>query len=208
MMAASFKPCSQSQELPTARLYCNNMPCYFLRNLARKRAVLKKIAPDLVSDFPNDQYAFYVSVVKAVLAHQGDHFNLQTTLTQFFLPVTEQERLLHYSEGSVSEHERALIELLAAINHEGVWVQAIQQLEDLPINRLNWVEQPYNGHTLAELASKQGNHSLIHYLLKENKLNQAGVNHLLRTAIAAKEWDTVKHLIYLPGANKPDLESV
>lgn len=178
------------------------------RDLARKLSVLKEISPDLASDFPRDKYAFYVSVVKAVLAHQGDHFNLQATLTNFFPVVEEQEQLLRYPEGSVNEHERTLIELLVTIENEALWVQAIQQLEAQPINRMNWVEQQYNGQTLVELASKQGNNSLIQYLLRENKLNQAAVSHLLKTAIAAKLWGTVKHLIYLTGANKPDLESV
>ncbi len=178
------------------------------RDLDRKLSILKEISPDLASDLSYDKYEFYVSVIEAVLAHQGDLFDLQATLSNFFPAIEEQELLLHYPEGSVSEHERTLIELLVTIENETLWVQAIQALETQPINRMNWVEQQYSGQTIFELASKQGNNSLIQYLIKENKLNQAEVNHLLRTAIAAKLWDRIKHLIYLTGANKPDLESV
>ena len=63
------------------------------------------------------------------------------------------------------------IELILAIDNEGLWVQAIQQLEAPPINRLNWVEQQYGGHTLVELASKQRNNALIDYLLYEHNHN-------------------------------------
>ena len=70
------------------------------------------------------------------------------------------------------------------------------------------IRQQYGGHTLVELASKQRNNALIDYLLKENKLTQVALSYLLRNASAAKLWDTVKHLIDLPSANKPDLESV
>lgn len=182
------------------------------RDLVRQWNVLKEISPNLVSDFPHDKYAFYVRVVKEITVHQGNDFDLQATLINFFPVVEEQELLLHYPEGSVSEHERTLIELLAAINdNEGLWVQAIQQLEAPPINRSNWLEQQYSGHTLVELASKQGNNSLTQYLLllkENNKLNQAIANHSLKTAVAAKQWDTVKRLIYLSGANKLDLDSV
>ena len=178
------------------------------RDLARKLSVLKEISPDFASDFPQDKYAFYVSVVKEVTAHRGDHFDLQATLSNFFPVVEEQEQLLHYPEGSICERERTLVELLAAVNNEGLWVQVIQQLEAPPINRFNWVEQEYSGHTLVELAAKQKNNALIQYLLNKNKLTQVALSYLLRSAIAAQLWPTVHDLINLPEANKPDLESV
>lgn len=178
------------------------------RDLARKMAVLKAIAPEIVSGFPQDKYAFYVNLVKTMLTSQGDRFDLQATLTVLFPEFAKQEQLQNYPEGHVSEHERTLIEILVAIDSETIYPQIIEQLESPPISRLNWVEQQYGGNTLIDLASKQGNNGLIAYLLKENKLSQAALSQLLKIAMAENQWGIVKQLIHLTGENKPDLESI
>lgn len=193
------------------------------RSLSQKLNTLKEISPYLASDFPRDKYAFYVSVVKAAVRvhekaqselkatspdYQVIPFNLQATLSHFFPVVEEQEQLQNYPEDSVSEHERTLIEVIAAIDNEALWAQAILLLEAPPIHRLDWTERDYGGNTVAELVAKQGNNRFIQYLLEENKLNSAAVSHLLKKTIAASQWETVKQLIHLTGDNKPDIESV
>jgi hypothetical protein len=187
-------------------------------SLSRRQNTLKEISLDLASDFPLDKYAFYVNVVKAAAAaHEKAQFelkvilpeyqvaplNLQAILSNFF-PV----ELQNYPEDSVSDQERTLIELLASIENEMLWAQAIQLIEAPPINRVDWASKDYGGHSIIELAEKKANSLFIQYLFKKNMLNQAAVNHLLKMAIGASQWDTVKQLIHLTGDNKPSIEFV
>ena len=149
----------------------------------------------------------HASVVKAALIYQGNHWCLETILASFFPMASEQEEFQPAPEGFVSERERTLIEVLVSIDNKRLCIEAIQLLEAPPISRLNWLEQ-HGENKLIELALKHKNNTFIQYLFKENKLNQAAVNYLLKMAIVLKQWNLIKHSIYLTGDNRPDLELI
>lgn len=166
--------------------------------------LLKELSLSFIndSDFEYHKDAFYLNIIQKSFNHQGPQFNLLTSLSIF--PSTDEE----HATDHVSLHERILIKLLVATDNEELMAQAIQLLETAPIHCLDWIEKQYDGKAVVELTAIQGNSPLIQYLLKRYEFKPPALNHLLKTAIDASQWETVKQLIYLTGVHAFDIESI
>ncbi|QMT61508.1 ankyrin repeat domain-containing protein [Legionella sp. PC997] len=167
---------------------------------SRKLNVFKLIQPQ-AKYILNNKYALQAKIAQTAFLCHGNEFNLDAFIEALSLPLV-------IPEDGVSEYERVLIEILAAIDNELIRKKIIKQLESPPIQRLNWTEKEYEGKNVILKAAKYGNLGLI--TLLEEQIPLEDCNQAIIIAAKANQWDVVSHLCHLDRVtlNEDELEQI
>jgi ankyrin repeat protein len=136
---------------------------------ARAFSFLKRLNNNLTSDYPTDKYALYVYVVNSLVKKP----EIQSNLSDFLKNILPSQ---NESIEKDNEFERALIEILAAVDDPRVREATIALLETTPSKDEQWIEKEYEGMSFFSLAIKRGNLGLVKFLLESYKLINAAVN--------------------------------
>jgi ankyrin repeat protein len=125
---------------------------------------LKSIDPNILADYPMDKYAQWAYIIKQVLEKRSTafEFDLHAILSKIALQPNSVEE--------VSEYERALIEILTAIDNESIRNTAISLLEQhVYRSRKNgqWIGKTYRDSSVLFMAQQYNNQGLIKWLLEE-----------------------------------------
>ncbi|MCW8470810.1 ankyrin repeat domain-containing protein [Fluoribacter gormanii] len=166
----------------------------------RKLNVFKLIKPQPKYNL-NHKYALQAKIAETAFFHHGNQFDLDAFIEALSLPPVTPE-------DGVSEYERVLIEILAAIDNELIRKEIIEKLESAPVQRLNWVEKEYEGKTILLKAAKYGNLGLI--TLLEQQIVPDDFNKAIITAAKENQWNVVSHLCQIDEVqlNKDELEQI
>ncbi|PWY56743.1 hypothetical protein DGG96_04870 [Legionella qingyii] len=166
----------------------------------RKLNVFTLIKPQAKYNL-NHKYALQAKIAETAFLYHRTQFDLDAFIDALSLPPI-------IPENGVSEFERVLIEILAAIDNELIRKQIIEKLESPPVQRLNWAEKEYEGKTIVLKAAKYGNLGLI--ALLEKQIAPEDFNKAIITAAKANQWNVVSHLcqIDVVQLNEDELEQI
>lgn len=154
------------------------------------------------SDFPSNKYSLYTYLVRK-LANQAD-FQAGEFLDAL-LPKEEQTE-------NVSSKERALIEIIAAVDNALIRQAIVSLLEETPRKNYLWARHAYGEDSVLSLAADNRNLGLIQFLLSANNgeiysANDPLVKSALKNAARQGSLPLVKFLC-LNSFSKPNSEAV
>jgi ankyrin repeat protein len=159
-------------------------------------SLLKQLNNALDSDYPPDKYALYAYIVNSLVKKQIK-FSLRDFLNNIIRSPNES------AEGDVSEFERALIKILAAVDDPQVREAAIELLETTPRKNKQWIEKEYDGKSIFSLAARSGNLGLVQFFLTLSGLtNPEAVSIALIEAALNGQTEVVELLLLRYKANK------
>lgn len=171
------------------------------RWLAARRTIdfLKSIVPQDES-YPKDKYDLRVFIVKTYLEKKDVGFDLEE-----FLSAVDSTAL---SEQGVTEYERTLIEILAAIDHGALRNTGMDLLKKMDCN--DWATKIYGMQNVLSRAVLQNNVGLMQFLCttEDYVLNANGVYQALITAIDQNNLGMAQLICDMKSKNKLNFSQI
>lgn len=155
------------------------------------------------SDYPADKYAFLAYLIKKLVEKKQFDINLQDFLNNMLLSSTET------IDHSVTEFERALIEILTAVDDPTIRNSAIKLLESTPRKNQRWCNYSYGSKSIFARIGSMGNLGLLIYLLEQGRyIDGRAISDLMNEATTAGHLDIIQYICSLKDHNKPSANNV
>lgn len=138
------------------------------------------------SAYPTDKWALYLRLAHALFQYHAEEFNLTTIAT--LLNVT-----MDFDESNVTEYERLVIELLAAIDDES-FRNTCTKLLDERVQTRDWRKYHYGDLDFYQRAIQASNIGYIEWLQKNHISPTTSYDVLSILAAQHHQWPIVCHL--------------
>ena len=151
----------------------------------RKFSLLNEIEPSS-NPFPGNKYKLQTYVAHVYLIQHPGHFPFDD-----FIQAIGVTPLL--TEGSVSEYERLLVEMLTTIDDESIRIATIAQFQTTETTSRRWISTEYGEGCVLDRAASQGNLGLIRWLMPKINFDNEGTTRAVVLAAKSNQWAVVDY---------------